>query len=151
MNDSAVHVHVVSWEQARAGASAVREQVFVHEQHVPLELEWDGLDPQCLHVIAGDGSGAVIGTARMLADGHIGRMAVLPAWRGRGVGSALLRALLEEARRRGIEHPFLHAQTAAIGFYLRHGFAIAGHEFMDAGIPHVTMVWNAGPGQAPGS
>lgn len=151
MNDSIVHVRVVSWDQARAGASAVREQVFVHEQHVPLELEWDGLDPQCVHVIARDGNGDIIGTARMLADGHIGRMAVLPAWRGRGVGSALLRALLEEARQRGIEHPFLHAQTSATGFYRRHGFAIAGKEFMDAGIPHVTMVRNGDPGQAPGT
>ncbi|MEJ2345323.1 MAG: GNAT family N-acetyltransferase [Gammaproteobacteria bacterium] len=151
MNDSTVHVRVVSWDQARPGASAVREQVFVHEQHVPPELEWDGLDPRCVHVVARVGSGEVVGTARMLADGHIGRMAVLPAWRGRGVGSALLRALLEEARRRGIEHPFLHAQTTAVGFYLRHGFAIAGNEFIDAGIPHVAMVRDPGPGQAPGS
>jgi predicted GNAT family N-acyltransferase len=151
MTDSTVDVRVVSWDQARVGASAVRERVFVHEQHVPLELEWDGLDPQCVHVIARNRNDEVIGTARMLADGHIGRMAVVPAWRGRGVGSALLRALLEEAHRRGIEQPFLHAQTAAVGFYRRHGFAIVGREFMDAGIAHVAMVWNEGPGHAPGS
>lgn len=119
----------VSFAEAEPALHAVREQVFVQEQQVPLELEWDGLDAE----------GRPVGTGRMLADGHIGRVAVLPAWRGRGVGRALVAALLELARRRGLHRVRLSAQTGAIGFYETLGFAAHGPEFMDAGIPHRHM------------
>ena len=143
-NDFAVELapwNVRVCEQVRP----VRESVFVREQNVPLELEWDGLDEQCVHAIAVASDGTVIGTARMLPDGHIGRMAVVPGWRRRGVGSALLRALLAEAWRRGIAKPYLHAQVHAVGFYEGHGFHAVGDVFMDAGIPHLEMVTTRKP------
>ena len=129
----------VSFAEAEPALHAVREQVFVQEQQVPLELEWDGLDAEALHVLAVDAKGRPVGTGRMLADGHIGRVAVLPTWRGRGVGRALVAALLELARRRGLHRVRLAAQTEAIGFYETLGFAAHGPEFMDAGIPHRHM------------
>ena len=123
------------------GIRAVRETVFMAEQGVPEELEWDGLDHEAVHVVARDHSGGVIGTGRLLASGQIGRMAVLPEWRGRGVGTALLRCLLDEARRRGLQRVFLHAQTRALPFYVRHGFTPEGGVFLDAGIPHQAMTY----------
>ena len=80
-----------------------------------------------------------MGTGRLLPDGHIGRMAVLPTARGQGVGSALLRSLMEEARRRGHPRAVLSAQTHAIPFYQRHGYSVIGQEYLDCGIPHVDM------------
>lgn len=121
------------------GIKMVREQVFIQEQHVPDELEWDGHDTKAIHVVAYDTSDQVIGTARLLADGHIGRMAVLEAWRNHGVGSAMLTKLLLLAQQQNLSTVFLHAQTSAIGFYKHHGFRTLGEEFMDAGIPHYYM------------
>lgn len=121
------------------GIKTVREQVFIQEQHVPVALEWDGLDDAAIHVVAEDKHAQVIGTARLLEDGHIGRMAVLPKWRHQGVGSALLKELLLIAQQQQLSKVFLHAQTTAIGFYERHGFRVLGEEFMDAGIPHHYM------------
>lgn len=118
---------------------AVREPVFVLEQRVPLELEWDDLDPLCVHVIARDAAGAPIGTGRLTPERRIGRMAVLPGWRGRGVGDALLRALLDEAEQAHWPEVTLHAQVSALGFYARHGFVPLGPRFMEAGIEHQTM------------
>ena len=121
------------------GIKAVREQVFIQEQHVPEELEWDEHDAKAIHVVALDTNDQVIGTARLLNDGHIGRMAVLAAWRNNGIGSAMLEKLLLLAQQRKLSKVFLHAQTAAIGFYENHGFRTLGEEFMDAGIPHRYM------------
>lgn len=121
------------------GIKAVREQVFIQEQHVPVALEWDGLDDEATHVVALNSHNQEIGTARLLQDGHIGRMAVLPLWRHQGVGSAMLQELLLIARQRQLLKVFLHAQTSAIGFYEHHGFHVLGGEFMDAGIPHHYM------------
>lgn len=118
---------------------AVREPVFVQEQQVPLALEWDELDPLCAHVIARDADGRPIGTGRLTPEHRIGRMAVLPEWRGRGVGDALLLALIEEARARRWPELHLHAQVSAIGFYANHGFVPVGERFMEAGIEHLTM------------
>ncbi len=124
---------------ATPGIKTVRETVFIQEQHVPVELEWDGLDAAAIHVVALDKNAQVIGTARMLATGHIGRMAVLPAWRHQGVGSAMLKELLSVARQKQLARVYLHAQTTAVGFYKHHGFEATGKEFMDAGIPHRYM------------
>src|SRR5687767_4555759 len=105
----------VDWAAARESLRAVRYKVFVEEQRVPEELEWDGEDALSAHALAA-ADGSPIGTGRLLRDGHIGRMAVLEAWRGRGVGSALLTLLLRMAGESG--HPIvrLHAQTHAQGF-----------------------------------
>lgn len=118
---------------------AVRETVFVQEQQVPIELEWDELDPLCVHVIARDETGRPIGTGRLTPEHKIGRMAVLPEWRGRGVGDALLLALIEQAAQRGWPELHLHSQTSAVGFYVKHGFVPYGERFMEAGIEHQNM------------
>ncbi|MDK9704825.1 MAG: GNAT family N-acetyltransferase [Sulfuritalea sp.] len=126
-----------------AQARQVRDAVFVDEQKVSRDIEWDEHDASSRHVVACDSDGGAIGTGRLLPEGHIGRMAVLADWRGKGVGRALLERLLEEARLQGREHLALHAQTQAGGFYRRFGFVEEGPEFMEAGIPHRTMVRQA--------
>jgi len=133
-----ISIRAADWNVDRAALRAVREQVFVREQAVPLELEWDEFDPLCQHVVAED-AGEAIGTGRLLPDGHIGRMAVLESWRGQGVGSALLEALLRLAHDRGIRRVRLNAQSRAVGFYQRHGFVAEGQEFIEAGIAHRAM------------
>jgi predicted GNAT family N-acyltransferase len=117
----------------------VREAVFVQEQGVPLELEWDDLDPLCHHVLARDADGLAIGTGRLTPERKIGRMAVLADWRGQGVGDALLEALIEQARAQGWHDLALHSQASATGFYARHGFLPQGARFEEAGIEHQTM------------
>jgi predicted GNAT family N-acyltransferase len=133
-------VHKVDWYVNRAELQAIRRAVFVVEQHVPEELEWDADDARSQHVLAYAPDGAAIGTGRLLPDGHIGRMAVLKPWRGRGVGSALLMRLLGLALEQRSEYARLHAQTHAVEFYAKHGFTATGDEFMEAGIPHRLMV-----------
>lgn len=133
------HVELANWDSDGAQLRALREQVFVVEQQVPAEDELDGLDAQALHVAARTSDGSVIGTARMTAQRTIGRMAVLREWRGRGVGSALLRTLVEHARARGWPEVELHAQSHAIAFYARAGFSVDGDEFLECGIAHRRM------------
>jgi predicted GNAT family N-acyltransferase len=118
---------------------AVREPVFVVEQQVPLDLEWDELDPKCRHVLARDDQHRPIGTGRLTPEHKIGRMAVLKEWRGRGVGEALLLALIEQARDLGWSEVSLHAQVDAIGFYEKFGFEAYGERFEEAGIQHQSM------------
>jgi predicted GNAT family N-acyltransferase len=132
-------VRRADWSLDRDRLRAIREAVFVREQLVPLELEWDGADADCVHVLAEDDNGTGIGTGRLLPDGHIGRMAVLADWRRRGVGTALLTELMRIARERGLAEVVLNAQTQALAFYGRHGFSAEGEEFLDAGIPHRRM------------
>ena len=119
--------------------AAIRREVFVVEQGVPEEEEWDEQDAVSQHVIALDAMGAAVGTGRLLTDGHIGRMAVLEQWRGRGVGSALLIMLIGMARAQGHSETRLHAQTHALAFYRKHGYTALGDEFREAGIPHYAM------------
>ncbi|MFT3762808.1 MAG: GNAT family N-acetyltransferase [Pseudoxanthomonas sp.] len=118
---------------------AVRDAVFVREQGVPPELERDALDPLCHHFVARDPAGQAIGTGRLTPERKLGRMAVLPAWRGRGVGEALLQALVAKARELGWQELSLHAQAPAEGFYARNGFVPTGPRFEEAGIPHQAM------------
>ena len=122
-----------------AAIKHIRERVFIQEQQVPVELEWDNADQDALHLIAVAENGERVGTARMLANGHIGRMAILQKWRGQGAGSALLATLLNIARERKLPRVFLHAQCSALAFYSRFGFRAEGEPFMDAGIPHQAM------------
>jgi predicted GNAT family N-acyltransferase len=135
-----------SWNELGTLARQVRDAVFVDEQKVPREIEWDEHDAVSRHVIARDADGSAIGTGRLLPHsnpGHLGRMAVLADWRGKGVGRALLERLLEEACRQNHRHLALHAQTQASGFYRRFGFVEEGPAFMEAGILHRTMVRSA--------
>jgi predicted GNAT family N-acyltransferase len=138
-HDFTVETSDWSNERDRVALCAVREEVFVHEQGVPPEMELDDDDPRSVHVMARALDGTVIAAGRLTPSGQIGRMAVLKDWRDRGVGSALLQLLLEQARTRGMPEVRLHAQAAATDFYAKHGFEIAGEEFMEAGIAHRPM------------
>lgn len=134
------YIRAAHWTRDGAQLRAVRESVFVREQNVPLDLEWDGMDETCIHCLALTADATAIGTARLLPDGHIGRMAVLPTWRRRGVGSAMLRWLMGRARSDGFTYVRLNAQVHALEFYRRHGFEVEGEVFMEAGIAHRAMV-----------
>ena len=133
-------VQLVDFTASLAELRAVRDEVFVGEQQVPVELEHDALDPLCTHALARLLDGTPIGTARLTPERHIGRMAVRAPWRGRGAGDALLLALVEEARKRGWPEVRLNSQVSAIGFYERHGFQPEGGRFMEAGIEHQAML-----------
>lgn len=128
-----------NWETQRVDARAVRFDVFVVEQNIPVELEWDDLDPLCRHVVAYDEAGQAVGTGRLLPDGHIGRMAVRKSARSAGIGGAMMELLLQEAKRRGDHAVRLNAQIHAEHFYARYGFLRDGGVFKEAGIPHVSM------------
>jgi len=127
------------WTTLNAEAKLIRFEVFVEEQKVPAELEMDHMDAACLHAVAYDAGGTPVGTGRLLPDGHIGRMAVRQFARGSGVGGALLQVLMAQARARGDKQVALSAQSHAAPFYERHGFAIDGDEFFEAGIAHINM------------
>lgn len=131
-------VRRAAWGPDTAALREIRTRVFIEEQKVPKELEWDELDEACIHALAIAGDKPV-GTGRLTPDGHIGRMAVLAECRNRGVGAALLSHLMDAARERGDDFCELNAQVSAIGFYERFGFHVEGEEFMDAGIPHRVM------------
>ena len=131
-------VREASWEADETVLRALREAVFVREQGVPEALEWDGADPGAAHLLA-EVDGRPVGCVRLLPQGRIGRLCVLPPWRRRGIGSALLTAALRLAARRGHGEVFLDAQEQALGFYRRHGFQARGPRFLDAGIPHRRM------------
>jgi predicted GNAT family N-acyltransferase len=127
------------WEADEPLIRGVREAVFVREQRIPVELEWDDADASATHVLAFAENGEAIGTGRQLPSGHIGRMAVLRAYRGQGVGRALLASLLDAARANGHAEVTLSAQTQEIGFYQRMGFLPVGEVYREAGIPHQRM------------
>ena len=131
-------IELLDWERARGQAAPIRFAVFVEEQGVPFEIELDEYDPVSLHALAFDG-GKPVGTGRLLPDGHIGRMAVLTAFRGNGVGGALLEALMKAAKARGDRAVVLSAQVGALAFYRAHGFQPEGDEYMEAGIRHQAM------------
>ena len=128
-----------SWQENREKLSAIRRKVFIEEQQVPEELEWDEFDEESFHILALDAQDNPIGTGRLKADGQIGRMAILQSWRNKSVGSAILNHILDHARQSGIHELYLHAQISAISFYEKYGFGVCSEEFMDAGIPHKTM------------
>jgi len=134
-----IRIELMSWDRARADARPIRLAVFVEEQRVPVEIEWDDQDDRSLHALAYSEEGRAIATGRLLPDGHIGRMAVLKEWRGKGVGGAILERLVAAARERGDKEIELFAQTHAREFYRRFGFVESGAVFEEAGIPHQVM------------
>ena len=134
-----VRVEITDWARAEAQVMPVRMAVFVVEQGVPEDIERDAFDAVSRHAIARDEAGAVVATGRLLPDGHIGRMAVAAPLRGKGVGGAVLEALVAEAARAGLAEVALNAQVHALAFYRRHGFVEHGDVFMEAGIPHRAM------------
>jgi predicted GNAT family N-acyltransferase len=141
-----VELVVGNWATLGLDAARVRDAVFVREQQIPADLEWDEADHDALHVVAYDGRGdarAAVGTGRLLPCGYIGRLAVVKSVRATGVGTQLLDALVSRAFERGDALVRLYAQITAVPFYLRHGFERIGDEFVEAGIPHVEMARSA--------
>ena len=132
-------VSLVCWHDGEPLLKSIRETVFIREQGVPAELEWDGLDDGCRHALALSHNGDAIGCGRLLADGHIGRIAVLPEWRKQKVGTAIMEALLDYARAHDYRQVDVDAQTYAVPFYRRFDFVEEGEAFMDAGLPHIKM------------
>jgi len=136
-------VLLLAWEDARTWAVPLRHLVFVQEQGVPEELEWDEQDPRSTHAVVLEGE-SCLGTGRLLPAGDdncagLGRMAVRHDRRGQGIGSLLLQALLAQARLMHVREIVLHAQMSATGFYDHFGFAKTGPVFQEAGIAHVEM------------
>ena len=142
--EAMIDVRVGTWDQLGREAQAIRTAVFVEEQKIPAEMEWDAADAACLHAVAYNRLGMALATGRLLehAPGvaRIGRMAVLQPLRGSGVGAAVLEALMAAARARGEHKVLLHAQTSAVAFYKRAGFTARGEVFEEAGITHQEMV-----------
>lgn len=139
--DHRYSVRRADWEQDQPALKALRLAVFVHEQAVPEAMEWDGLDDAAVHLLAESDAGAIIGTARLLPSGQIGRLAVVADWRERGVGTHLLAELLRIADHESFPPPFLNAQVKATSFYEKLGFGAVGDRFEEAGIAHQRMVF----------
>lgn len=133
-----VDVRTADWPSEAASIAAIRRTVFVEEQGVPPDLEWDGCDGDCSHALALVNREPV-GTGRLMPTGKVGRLAVLAASRRHGIGSRLLRHLVGVARSRGLREVYLHAQVSALPFYVAHGFVAEGAEFQEAGIAHRRM------------
>lgn len=144
-------IEIADWANPddRDACLAVREQVFVVEQHVPREDEEDEFDAGARHVLARDTDGRAIGTGRLSGQAMIGRMAVLSEWRGRQVGAAILTTLLDHARALGYPVVEMHAQSSAVPFYEKYGFAKYGDEFEECGIRHFHMRLELAPSAAP--
>lgn len=127
------------WGRLGADAARVREAVFVRELQIAAPLVSDEADSDALHVVA-YAQGDAVAAARLLPDGAIGRLAVLPTARHTGIGSRVLRTLIEHAADRGDACIRLYAQHEAVPFYLRHGFSTVGAPFYEAGVEHIEMV-----------
>lgn len=136
-----IKFYTSDWQENKEELAQIRRHVFIEEQHVPEELEWDEYDDTSIHFLARDKDKA-IAVARLKTDGQIGRMAVLPEYRGQGIGSKLLDFILQVAASKNIEQVYLHAQTRAIPFYERQGFKPYGDVFHEANIPHRSMLKN---------
>ena len=139
-----VQLHLGNWHDLQKLASPLRTEVFVDEQKVPAEMEWDEDDKTALHCVAVNRMGMPLATGRLLQQApgvaRIGRMAVKKQMRGSDLGRRVLHALMDAARARGDRQVLLHAQCSAEGFYQRSGFAPHGAVFEEAGIAHIEMV-----------
>ncbi|WP_318466285.1 GNAT family N-acetyltransferase [Photobacterium leiognathi] len=134
-----VEIKIVAFDDAHRGfIRTVREQVFIQEQQIDPEIEFDGLDSEAVHVLVMDGE-QPLGTGRILADGHIGRIAIMKSARGQGLGAKVVQTLVEYAQQQGYPRVDLGAQTHAVDFYRKLGFMPYGDEFMEANIPHQAM------------
>jgi predicted GNAT family N-acyltransferase len=134
-----VAVQDASWHADRERIEFVRRRVFIEEQGIPEAEEWDDADPVSRHVLAMAGKRDVVGTGRLEPTGKIGRVAVLPQYRGTGVGEAIMGHLVNQATELGFTQVYLHSQATAVGFYERLGFRAEGPEFDEVGIPHRRM------------
>ncbi|TCO78268.1 GNAT family N-acetyltransferase [Chromatocurvus halotolerans] len=138
MSAEPLSLRQADWDRDQGILRTLRETVFVQEQGVPADIEWDGKDAAAAHAIAELGDRPVA-CGRLMPDGKIGRMAVLPEARNRGIGARIMTALIDQAMRRGLRTVYLHAQSHAAGFYSRQAFVQEGDTFVEAGIEHVAM------------
>jgi predicted GNAT family N-acyltransferase len=130
---------IVAFEERHAPEiRSIRNNVFTIEQQIDEDVDFDGQDNDAVHVLVSY-QGRHVGTGRMLADGHIGRLAVLKEFRGQGLGAKAVRALVKEAKSRGMDRVYLGSQTHAIGFYEKLGFSVYGKPYVEANIEHVHM------------
>lgn len=132
-------IEVIDWRTQGTEPADIRARVFIEEQHVTQEEEWDGLDSTATHFLVKTADQTPVGTARLLPSGQVGRMAILKPYRGLGVGAALLGYIIAWSRSHALPPLFLHAQVRAIPFYEKLGFTVTGPEFLDAGIRHREM------------
>ena len=141
--ESVVDLKLGDWAVMKDGASALRTEVFVNEQEIPQELEWDEHDLKALHAVVYNKLGQPVATGRLLQPkprlAQIGRMAVAKPLRDGNLGRMVINALLDAASLRGDQEVILHAQCSAEGFYRRLGFKAKGDVFQDAGIDHIEM------------
>ena len=132
-------VNQACWQQDKNTLQTIRRAVFIEEQNVPEELEWDEEDLSAFHFLFYNSQGEALACARLLRQGQIGRIAVLKPYRHQGIGSKLLKHIIGFSEKNQISPLFLYAQNHAISFYQKHGFHVKGNEFIDAGIPHHKM------------
>jgi len=144
-----VGIRLGAWGELQSAARQVRTEVFLQEQRIPVELEWDDADETARHAVAFNRLGMPVATGRLLQHapgvGRIGRMAVVRVLRGANLGRDILRTLMQAAERRGDHEVLLHAQRSAEGFYGRQGFTCRGEPFDEAGIAHIEMVCQLSP------
>lgn len=143
MND--IDIEIVSWSEKQAEITSVRRAVFIEEQNVPERIDFDGSDPDFVHVLATDKNGRPVGTARINRKGRIGRMAVLQNYRRQGIGRKMIQALMDYGRKNSITDFHVSSQVTAAGFYEKMGFEQTGEEFLEAGIKHINMKLNKPP------
>lgn len=141
MNDDTndFDIAIVSWSEKQAEITSVRRAVFVEEQNVPEDIDFDGSDTDFTHVLAWDINGLPVGTARINHKGRIGRMAVLKKYRRRGIGRKMIQALMDYGRKNSITNFHVSSQVTAVGFYEIMDFEPFGEEFIEAGITHINM------------
>ncbi len=147
MNSMLITIIPTSWQQHQADLIKIRTDVFMHEQQVSAADEWDGLDEQAIHFLALSATGEAIGCARLLHETsgknalyHIGRVAILESFRNQGIGHQLMQFVIAYCKKTApANHIYLHAQTERRHFYETLGFIAEGAEFIDAGIPHISM------------
>lgn len=139
-DNAGVRIERVAWSEHESELAAVRQAVFIDEQGVPENLEWDGEDADSIHFLARTREGSPVGCVRLLPSGQISRLSVLETWRHQGIGKTLLDAVEDEARQRSMAEIYLHAQTQATHFYEAAGFTVSGGIFLEANIPHRQML-----------
>lgn len=139
MSEKGIKIRIADWLTDKNKLAQIRRLVFIEEQNVPEELEWDEFDDISIHFLVTQND-QLIACARLKPDGQIGRMAVLASHRNQGTGSSLLKFVLQQAVKTKLDKVYLHAQETAISFYEKHGFTAVGDIFYEANIPHREML-----------
>lgn len=129
---------IVKFNDEKPQIQSIRNTVFTIEQGVDTRIDFDGQDDDAIHIVVKK-NGQAVGTGRMLADGHIGRVAILKELRGEGIGANVVQSLVDEAVKLNFPKVYLGAQLQAVDFYLKLGFTPYGEEYIEADIKHISM------------